>query len=156
MCQGLIFFFLKADRAQSSECRAVTEGSGMYSNLTNKLRVKPEIPGVGRGKKNKKTRLLLVHRVRIGYISQTSDLTALPKWNVLRSQAHLLSNYSSRAGEVAYLLVEAHRACSASWDDWHRGWDREGGGVQMQTGHLVTWGIQLHLFELLPISVHAC
>lgn len=45
----------------------------------------------------------------------------MPRWNILRAEAHLLSNYSSSGGEVAYLLVEAHRACSASWEDWHWG-----------------------------------
>lgn len=60
-------------------------------------------------------------RTHIGYIIEQSDLTAMPRWNILRAAAHLLSNYSSSASEVAYLLVEAHRACSASWDGWHWG-----------------------------------
>lgn len=38
-----------------------------------------------------------------------------------QSTAHLLSNYSSSAGEVAYLLAEAHRASKACWDDWQQG-----------------------------------
>lgn len=44
-------------------------------NLTNKLKAKPGIPGVGRNK----TRPLLVCGVRTGYVSQPSDLTAVPK-----------------------------------------------------------------------------
>lgn len=53
-----------------------------------------------------------------GHIIEPSNLTAVPRRNVLRAEVHLLSNYSSGAGEVAYLLVEAHRACSASRDEW--------------------------------------
>lgn len=42
-------------------------------------------------------------------------------------ETHLISNYSTSAGEVAYLLVEAHRACSARWDYWRLGeGDKEG------------------------------
>lgn len=56
----------------------------------------------------------IVCNIYIGHIVEFSNLTAMPGRDVLTAQAHLLFNYSSSAGEVAYLPVEAHGVHSAS------------------------------------------